>query len=200
MPVEAMQPCLQRQSSWPTEDHHLFGPRCHQQRSFVLANHPRLERLIATDRSAIGDAGIEALVSVPNLIELTLERSEITDAAYANLAKMKKLKNLRANLTKTTDVGVKQLADRCDSTGTARLSRLFRRQRRRHLGPQQADQDSQFETVGPQITDKSLAVIGTMTNMSTLGLQDTAVTGAGGAFELLDKVNRLGCISIDLQR
>ena len=166
------------------------GPDVTSEAVAVLKGHPRLEKLAATDRSAIGDAGIEALVSVPNLMDLTLERSEITDAAYANLAKMKKLKYVRAPLTKTTDVGVKQLADATqielldfrDCTGVsdegvAALNKLTKVR--------------SFKVWGRQITDKSLSVFGQMTNMASLGLQDTAVTGTGNALAPLTKLTDL---------
>ncbi len=149
-----------------------------------------LNAFAAVDRSAVGDAGIESLVSVPNLMDLTLERSEITDAAYAHLAKMKKLKYVRANLTKTTDAGVKQLADATqielldfrDCTGVSdegieALSKLTKIR--------------SFKVWGRQITDKSLSVFGKMTNMGSLGLQDTAVTGTGGALAPLTKLTDL---------
>lgn len=166
------------------------GPDVTSEAVAELKGHARFEKLVATDRSAIGDAGIEALASVPNLMDLTLERSEITDAAYAHLGKMKKLKYLRAPLTKTTDVGVKQLADATqielldfrDCTGVsdegiAALSKLTKIR--------------SFKVWGRQITDKSLSVFGQMTNMSSLGLQDTAVTGTGGALAPLTKLTDL---------
>lgn len=166
------------------------GPDVTSDAVSALKGHPRLEKLAATDRSAIGDAGIEALVSVPNLMDLTLERSEITDAAYAHLAKMKKLKYVRAPLTKTTDVGVKQLAaatqiellDFRDCTGVSdegvgALSKLTKIR--------------SFKVWGRQITDKSLSTFGLMTNMASLGLQDTAVTGDGGALAPLVKLTDL---------
>lgn len=166
------------------------GPDVNNEAVSALKGHARLEKLAATDRSAIGDAGVEALVTVPNLADLTLERSEITDAAYAHLAKMNKLKYVRANLTKTTDAGVKQLAgatqiellDFRDCTGVgddgiAALSQLTKIR--------------SFKVWGRQVTDKSLDVFGKMTNMSSLGLQDTAVTGTGGALSSLTKLTDL---------
>lgn len=53
------------------------GPDVTDEAVAALKGHARLEKLSATDRSAIGDAGIEALTSVPNLMDLTLERSAI---------------------------------------------------------------------------------------------------------------------------
>lgn len=166
------------------------GPDVTSEAVSQLKGHARLEKLAATDRSAIGDAGVEALLTVPNLMDLTLERSEITDAAYANLAKMKKLKYLRAPLTKTSDAGVKQLADATqielldfrDCTGVsdegiAALNKLTKVR--------------SFKVWGRQITDKSLSIFGQMTNMASLGLQDTAVTGEGGALAPLTKLTDL---------
>lgn len=163
------------------------GPDVNNEAVAALKGHGRLERLAATDRSAIGDAGVEALVSVPNITELTLERSEITDAAYAHLAKMKKLRSVRANLTKTTDAGVKQLADAtqielldfrdCTGVGDDGISALNKLTKIRS-----------FKVWGRQITDKSLSVFGQMTNMASLGLQDTAVTGEGGALSTLTRL------------
>ncbi len=166
------------------------GPDVTNEAVTALKGHAKLEKLAATDRSAIGDAGVEALAGLPNLMDLTLERSEITDAAYAHLAKMKKLKYLRAPLTKTTDAGVKQLADSLqielldfrDCTGVsdegiASLNKLTKIR--------------SFKVWGRQITDKSLSIFGTMTNMSSLGLQDTAVTGTGGSLAPLTKLTDL---------
>ncbi|MCC6510598.1 MAG: hypothetical protein IT423_15960 [Pirellulaceae bacterium] len=163
------------------------GPDVTNEAVAALKNHTRLERLAAVDRSAIGDAGIEALASIPTLMDLTLERSEITDGAYAHLAKIKKLKYLRANLTKTTDAGIKQLAaatqlellDLRDCTGISDegLQSLEKLTKMRSL-----------KLWGRQITDASLSVMGKMTNLTSLGLQDTAVTGAGGALSSLTKL------------
>lgn len=166
------------------------GPDVTNEAVAALQGHPRLERLDATDRSGIGDEGVEILATIPNLFDLNLERSEISDAAYPHLAKFKKLKGLRANLTKTTDVGVKALAD-CvqlerldfrDCTGVSDEGILA-------LG--KLTKMRSFKVWGRQITDASLTVIGKLTNLASLGLQDTRVSGAGGALAGLTKLTEV---------
>ncbi len=164
------------------------GPDVNDEAIGHLKGHNQLQRLNATDRSDIGDAGAQVLSTLPNVFELTLERASITDAAYPHLAKMKKLRILRANLTGTSDVGVKALADATqielldfrDCTGVsdegiAALSKLTKMR--------------SFKVWGKQITDKSLKVISSWTNLSSLGFQDTAISGSGGALSSLTKLN-----------
>lgn len=155
-----------------------------------LKGHARLERLDATARSAIGDSGAEILATIPNLVELNLEKSEISDAAYAHFAKLKKLKRLRAPFTKTSDVGLKALADSTqlelldfrDCTGVSDEG---------ILALDKLTKMRSFKVWGRQITDESLKVIGKMTSLASLGLQDTLVTGDGGQLAGLTRLTDL---------
>ncbi|MGN6543612.1 MAG: hypothetical protein ACTHK7_01070, partial [Aureliella sp.] len=76
-----------------------------------LRGHASLQRLDAAERSMLGDAAAEVLATIPNLADLNLQKSEISDAAYPHLAKLAKLKRLRAPFTKTGDAGLKALAN-----------------------------------------------------------------------------------------
>ena len=155
-----------------------------------LKGHARLERLDATSRSAIGDEGAAILATVTNLIEVNLEKSEISDAAYPHLAKLKNLKRLRAPFTKTSDVGLKALAnstqlellDFRDCTGVSDEG---------ILALEKLTKMRSFKVWGRQVTDASLKVIGTMTNLASLGLQDTRVSGDGGELAALKKLTDL---------
>jgi internalin A len=141
-----------------------------------LRGHGALERFDATSRSGIGDEGAEALGTVATLVDLNLEKSAISDAAYPHFAQLKNLRRLRAPFTNTSDAGLKALADATqlelldfrDCTGVSDEG---------ILALEKLTKLRSFKVWGPRITDRCLPAVGGWTNLVSLGFQDTHVGG-----------------------
>jgi Leucine-rich repeat (LRR) protein len=90
----------------------LSEPPAEQPRTETVATAVRALRL---DNTATNDAELEKICSQnPELVELTLGNTKITDAGLAHLRELKKLRKIRISKTAITDAGMSGLA-KCET-------------------------------------------------------------------------------------
>jgi Ran GTPase-activating protein (RanGAP) involved in mRNA processing and transport len=135
--------------------HALAFVNCNGVTDDAVKNLGRLKSLteLRLSRTAVGDAALAEISSLPRLGELDLHETPVTNAGLEKLAQSKSLRELRLSHTKVGDDGVIELA---------RLKGL----RRLNL----------CET---KVTDASMAALAELPELQILDVHDTAITNAG---------------------
>jgi hypothetical protein len=116
----------------------------------------------------VSNDDLRCLKAFPNLSELSVEATAISDAGLVHIAKLKHLRTLRLSRTRITDAGLKSIS------GLSELRDLYLLQ--------------------TAITDAGLAEVGKLENLQVLWLAETRITDAGVA--KVDKLSNLRLVDL----
>lgn len=176
------------------------GPGITDEAAAKLADHPSLSVIRFEKRSLVGDDGIAVISRLPRLTDISLERSEISNASLESLSQSDTILRIRAPRTKLSDEGVKHLAnapqlellDLLEVTGISdtSLETIGKLQRMRNL-----------RVYGSAITDEGMPHLAGLNNLAALGLQYAAVSDEGlkqlEGLKNLKEINLYGTLITD---
>ena len=151
---------------------------------------------LAFSTRVIGDDDLPALAALPQLRELLIEQSRITDAGFKSLRRFEKLEHLRLRGARITDDALDALDDwprlrllnlpQADLTD-AGVARICRRERLELL-----------RLGSPRATDESLVAVAACPSLRFLHLIDVPITDAG--LKHLEQAQQLTSLYLDGSR
>ena len=148
-----------------------------------IAHLPKLETLEISSRSLVSkrlvtDLGVEAVArSMPELRELDLYDSDVTDASLASIGRLSKLTTVRLSGPKVTDAGVAHLSNLRDLEVLQLGQVTVTDEGLKHIQHLKKLRILNFDS--DRITDAGLAHIAGLTNLEHLLINSSAITDAG---------------------
>jgi len=130
----------------------------------------RLKTFYVWDAFSVSDIGVAHLARLKNLEQIHLTKSKITDESLRVFGKMPKLKRLTLQFNELSDQGVKHLAQLDE------LESLWICGKKADTEFEDENDNREGSHSDNQITDASLAVLGSFKNLKTLGIQATRIT------------------------
>jgi hypothetical protein len=165
-----------------------------------LAHLPKLKTLQMSSRSLVSkrlvtDLGVEAVArSMPELRELLLDDSDITDASLAAIGRLSKLTTVRLSGPKVTDAGMAHVSNLRDLEVLILGRVAITDEGLRHI--RNLKKLRILNVDSDRITDAGVAHIARLTNLEHLLINSSAITDAGVAY--IAELTKLQ--SLDLSR